>query len=173
VKRGSRGAWVAVVAALLTMPLVGCPLDPGPRAIEYPVDAEAGEIPFRFGGRGEAALLVSVEINGEGPFDFVLDTGATLTCVDQTIAERLQLPARRGAVGVGAGIEGAGRIGLVTLDSLRLGGAAASALDACVLDLAHTEVIGVGIDGLLGLNFLRQFRVTLDFGRNVLLLEAP
>jgi hypothetical protein len=27
------------------------------------------------------------------------------------------------------------------------------------------------VAGLLGLNFLREFRVTLDFGRNVLLLQ--
>lgn len=29
------------------------------------------------------------------------------------------------------------------------------------------------MDGLLGLNFLREFRITLDFERGVLLLQEP
>jgi predicted aspartyl protease len=137
------------------------------------VDPEAGEVPFRMAGVNEAAVLVPVHVNGEGPFDLVLDTGATFTCLDVARAEALQLPERRGAVGVGAGVGGTGRLRLVRIDSLRVGGARAAGLTGCVLDLAHVAVVGVEADGLLGLDFLREFRVTLDFERNVLRLEDP
>jgi predicted aspartyl protease len=149
--------------------LVGC--EPAtPARVHAPPDAAAGEVEFRLAGPGGAALVVPVHVNGEGPFDFVLDTGATLTCVSEETAERLALP-ERPAAGIGVGIGGSGRLRLVEVDSLRLGGAAAEGLPACLLDLAHTEVIGVRIDGLLGLNFLSNFLVTLDFEREVVRLE--
>jgi len=73
--------------------------------------------------------------------------------------------------GLSAGIEGTGRIQLVGLDSVRVGQARAEGLSACILDLAHTQAIGIEFDGLIGLNFLREFRVTLDFARNVMTLQ--
>jgi predicted aspartyl protease len=161
-----------LLLALLPV-LAGCPLDAGPRSVDYPADQQAGEVDIRFAGMGEAALLVPVYLNGEGPFDFVLDTGATLTCIDQRLVEQLQIPQQRGAVGIGAGVEATGRLQLVRLDSVRIGQAGAADLRGCVLDLAHTRTIGIDIDGLIGLNFLREFRMTLDFGREVLILERP
>lgn len=151
----------------------GCQQLGAPARVEVPADSAAGEIAFDLAGPGDAALMVPVFLNGEGPFDFVLDTGATLTCVDQAIATRLQLPAARGVVGVGAGVGGAGRMQILRLDSLRIGAARAGDLTVCALDLKHTGSIGLEIDGLLGLNFLRSFRVTLDFERKVLHLRAP
>lgn len=141
--------------------------------VDAPADTLAGEVAFELAGPQEIALLVPVYLNGAGPLDFVLDTGATMTCVTTATAERLALPRRRGAVGVGVGVGGAGRIGFVAVDSLRLGQARATGLSACVLDLEHMATIGPAIDGLLGLDFLREFRVTLDFQRNVLILVEP
>ena len=39
-------------------------------------------------------------------------------------------------------------------------------------DLTNAVDVGLGIDGLLGLNFLKSFRMTLDFQRDVLLLRT-
>lgn len=150
----------------------GCQQMGAPARVEAPADSAAGEIPFELAGPGGAALIVPVYLNGQGPFDFVLDTGATITCVDQAIAQQLELPKARGVVGVGAGAAGAGQMQLVTLDSLRIGAAKAGRLSACALDLSHTGRVGLEIDGLLGLNFLRSFRVTLDFEREILLLQT-
>lgn len=137
-------------------------------AAEMPADSAAGEIPFD----GTAAMVVPVHVNGEGPFHFALDTGATLTCVDRRLAAEMELPESRGLPGVTAGVAGIGEIRVVTLDSLRVGGAAMRELRACVLDLAHARQVGVEIDGLLGLNFLRAYRVGIDFDRRVLTLGA-
>ncbi|MFN3596717.1 MAG: retropepsin-like aspartic protease [Rubricoccaceae bacterium] len=169
----SRPTLLALLLSATLAQVPACPLTQGPRSVAYPADPEAGEVAFRFEGPGEAALTVPVEINGAGPFAFVLDTGATLTCVDQALADSLALPVQRGAVGAGATVGGSGAVRLVRLDSLRLGGASAEGLPACVLDLAHIGDMGVQVDGLLGLNFLRRFDLALDFRRNVLTLAAP
>ena len=143
-----------------------------PARVEAPADSAAGEIPFELAGPGGAALVVPVYINGQGPFDFVLDTGATLTCLDQELAQRLELPEARGVVGSGAGVGGAGQMQILRADSLRVGGARATEMMVCAVDLRHVGSVGLDIDGLLGLNFLRSFRVALDFKREVLLLQA-
>jgi predicted aspartyl protease len=139
--------------------------------VTAPADSAAGEVAFEMTGPGGAALVVPVHVNGEGPFDFVLDTGATLMCLDQGLVSRLGVVVDEARRGMAAGIEGTGGIQLVGLDSVRVGDARATELSACVLDLAHTQALGIEFDGLIGLNFLREFRVTLDFGRNILILQ--
>jgi len=161
-----------LVGALLFLAASACDSRVTGRA-EIPADTASGEIAFRFAGMGGAALVVPVHINGKGPFDLVLDTGATLTCFDETLAKELSLPPRRGAIGMGAGVGATGRIRLVRADSLRLGGTTVRDLTTCVLDLANLTAFTPGVRGLLGLNVLRNYRVTLDFQRNVLTLAAP
>ena len=160
------------IAIPLLVVLAACQPPGAPDTVHAPADSAAGETAFELAGPNGAALMVPVHVNGEGPFRFVLDTGATVTCVEDAVAERLALPTARGASGIGAGVEGTARMRLVRLDSLRVGGARAEGLTACALDLAHTAAIGVEIEGLLGLDFLRSYRVTLDFDRQVLLLQA-
>jgi predicted aspartyl protease len=159
--------------ALALAMLTACEVDTGATESAAPAEPEAGEIAFDLAGPDEAALLVPVHINGEGPFDFVLDTGATFTCVDLELAERLALEERNDIQGYGIAIGGSGALQLVTLDTVRIGEASASGLVGCVLDLTQLREVGPGGKGLVGLNFLREFRVELDFSRNVLTLTQP
>lgn len=165
-------AWL-LPAILPVLVLSGCRQDGSPGRVQAPVDGDAGEVALEPVGRNEAALVVPVHINGQGPFDLVLDTGATFTCVTEAVAEQLGLPDRPGAVGFGAGVHSAGRVRIVQYDSLRVGAATAHDLSGCVLDLSSLDMMGTSVDGLLGLNFLRSFDVRLDFVRNVVTLTAP
>ncbi len=144
-----------------------------PGRVAVQADTAAGEVPLRVAGRGGAVLLVAVHINGTGPYNLVLDTGATLTCIDERLAGALRLPRKTGAVGLGAGVGGSGRVALVQVDSIRAGSSSVRNLTACVLDLRHLRELGAGgVHGLLGLNFLSGFHVTLDFERRLMTL-AP
>ena len=132
---------------------------------------QPGEVRFELAGPGGAALVVPVSINGAGPFPFVLDTGATLTCIDETLVTELKLPDVRGAVAFGGGIRGLGRMRLVVLESVALGGATVRDLQGCAVDLAPMRTAGLDVKGLLGLNFLKAYRLTVDFGTNIVRLE--
>jgi predicted aspartyl protease len=144
-----------------------------PSRVEAPVDSISGAVPFEMEGPGGAALVVPVYLNGEGPHDFVLDTGATLTCVDEALADTLGLPEQTGGLAFGAGVGGSGRVRLVGLDSLQVGEARAFDLTACTLNLEQFQQAGLHVDGLIGLNFLSSFRVTLDFEQEVVVLQQP
>lgn len=159
-----------VLLGLLLLPSCA---DMAPDRVEVAADSAAGEVAFELAGPGGAALVVPVHINGRGPYQFVLDTGATVTCVDDELAASLTLPEVRGVVGSAAGVGGAGGLRLVSVDSLSMGGVRAHELEACVIDLQHLSGVGLDLDGLIGLNFLMEFRVTLDFERNIVTLEKP
>jgi predicted aspartyl protease len=138
-----------------------------------PADSASGELGFRLAGPGGAALVVPVYINGKGPIDLILDTGATLTCVDSSLARELSLPEQRLTMGTAIGVGGAGRVRLHRVDSLRVAGSSTRRLSVCAMDLSAMKVVAPSVRGLLGLNVLRQFTVTLDFERKVLRLAAP
>lgn len=143
-----------------------------PGRVTVQADTAAGEVPLRVAGRGGAVLLVGVHVNGAGPYNLVLDTGATLTCIDERLARQLALPRRTDAVGLGAGVGGSGRVALVHVDSIRVGSSTVTNLTACVLDLRHLRDLGAGgVNGLLGLNFLSSFGVTLDFEQRLMTLS--
>ncbi len=158
-----------IVAALLLC--AACDVTT-PARVQAPADSAAGEVAFELAGPNEAALIVPVEINGRAPVNFVLDTGATMTCIDVSLARELQLPDQKTIGGVAIGALAAGRIETVQMDTLRLGNAVAYDILACKLDLAALRT-GFGAQGLLGLNFLKSFDVALDFERRVLTLTAP
>ncbi|MGH7565515.1 MAG: retropepsin-like aspartic protease [Gemmatimonadota bacterium] len=145
----------------------------GPSRVEAPADSAAGEVAFRMAGPQDVAILVPVRLNGTGPYDFVLDTGATLTCLHDDLADSLGLPEPAGMLGYGAGVGSGGGIRLVEIDSIAVGAAQAFDLTGCVLDLAQARAIGIEADGLLGLNFLGEFHVQLDFEHDILTLSAP
>ena len=138
-----------------------------------PAVTGAGEIPFTLEGAGGAAIVVPVKINGQGPYQLVLDTGATFTCLDQSIVKTLDLPTPTGMVGRGATVGSSGAISLHRIDTLTIGDVTAKGLTACALDLRNVNEMGLEVDGLLGLNVLKSFKVGLDFGRNVLTLSQP
>lgn len=159
--------------AILLLALLAACARTAPQRVDAPADSAAGEIDFTLAGPSDAAILVPVTINGEGPWDFVLDTGATITCVNAALADSLELPDRTGTIGIGAGVGSSGRMRVVDIDSIRVGPAAAYDLAGCVVDLGNMATVGLQTHGLLGLNFLRPFRMTLDFEREVLTLVDP
>jgi len=173
VRRRARERVALLLFGLVPLPALAVCEGAGGRArVQPPADSAAGEVPFRLAGPGGAAVVVRAALNGRDSVDLIVDTGATLTCLDERFARELQLPEQRGMVGAGVGVGGSGRVRLVRVDSLRVGTMTAEDLMACTLDLAALDRVTPGARGLLGLNFLKNFRVTLDFRREVLLL-AP
>jgi Aspartyl protease len=100
-------------------------------------------------------MLAPVTINGQGPFQFLMDTGANTSCVSRDLAERLMLaetaPARiHTVVGVRE------RPGVI-IDHLQVGQRSRKAVRAATLPLES------GIDGVLGVDWLDGQRLVLAF----------
>jgi predicted aspartyl protease len=161
------------IVALLAAVALACTGVGAPATVTMPPDSAAGEVPFHLAGPSGAAIIVPAVLNGRDSVSLILDTGATLTCLDDSVARDLKLPERIGVVGSGISVNGRGRMRLVKLDSIRVGAASARDLTVCAIDLSSVRALSPSVRGLLGLNFLRSFRVTLDFQRDVLRLQRP
>jgi hypothetical protein len=83
-------------------------------------------------------------------------------------------PMGAGGIGYGGGLRGSlSPMRVIRIDRIELGDAEARSLNGCVVDLDAIQQAGVDARGLLGLNFLKAYRLTLDFPRGVLQLQPP
>jgi predicted aspartyl protease len=104
-------------------------------------------------------MTVPVTIQGQGPFDFLIDTGAQATVLSRALAERLQLNDRGRATLVG--MASSKLVETTPIEDFTLGSRSFYIRQAPVVEGDH---IG-GADGILGLDSLQDQRVLLDFTR--------
>jgi predicted aspartyl protease/thioredoxin-like negative regulator of GroEL len=144
-----------------------------------PVRAEAVEaqpginVPVRTTASG----FLSGEIFIAGinkPFNFIIDTGATVTVVSEKLAaiEEAQpfIKEIRMRVYGAAGV--ANDVKIALLPKIMVGSYSREKIDAAVLDLEPVnETAGFLQSGILGGNFLRFYRVVFDFYKGVVRLE--
>jgi predicted aspartyl protease len=121
--------------------------------------------------QGETMVLVPVRINGRGPYNFVLDTGASSSTVSRSLMRRLSLPRTGGTAHV-RGVAGATVVPLVTVSRWTVGGQRLRGRSLPVLDLGGDFGSGQ-VGGLLGSDELRRFgAVRLDYKHHRLVLRA-
>jgi hypothetical protein len=117
------------------------------------------EVPMILWG---ASPAVEVMVNGQGPFRFVLDTGAGGTVVSEALAARLNFPVE-GETQVS---DGSGRrvtSKRVRVESVRVGPLEFNKLSANLGALAGPPGMDDPVDGILAFPLFREYLLTLDF----------
>lgn len=127
---------------------------------------------FRLAGGAQPLILLPVEVNGQGPFEFILDTGAGTSLLSSELGQSLGVKIVGSKAGQSAG--GAVSVSLAQVDSIAIGSAKLEGVDVGLVDLSHIgRTVGAKIDGDLGYNFLKQFRITLDYRNSEIRLDDP
>jgi predicted aspartyl protease len=117
---------------------------------------------FRLAGGAQPLILLPVKVNGRGPFDFILDTGAGTSLLSSDLSKQLEVKVIGSKEGQSAG--GKVAVSLAKVDSLAVGEAKLDDVDVGIVDLSQIgKTIGAKIDGDLGYNFLKHFRVTINY----------
>ena len=111
-------------------------------------------------------MTLPVWLDGQGPFHFVVDTGADRTVIASSLALQLALPP--GPELTVHSIAGAMTAPTRRLSSLRFGKARLSNLIVPVLSRAN-----LGADGLLGVDALKGRNVFMDFKGGQLTVQNP
>lgn len=139
---------------------------------EKPGFASRARVKFRLAGGAQPLILIPVQVNGNGPFTFILDTGAGTTLLTPSLANSAGVTITGTKRGQTAG--GAVEVSLGIVDSFEVGALKHEKLDIAVHDLSHIgRAVGAQLDGDLGYNFFRDFRLTIDFASSELLFEDP
>ena len=120
-------------------------------------------IPFESGVH-DMAIVFPAEVNGRGPYCFLLDTGASSTVVSPLLARELELSGPS-LEGVAVSVFGNLQAQPVRLDSLATLGRTQYNLDAAVIDIFDFIEKGVGarVDGIVGYNFIKDSVVSIDY----------
>lgn len=114
-------------------------------------------------------VVVSVQVNHSGPYDFVVDTGAQISTVDTSLASELILKSE-GTTGSG-GVSTFSRSEFVHLGLLQVGDRTVANSLAVIRDLADLHAADPRIRGILGDTFLEHFDLLIDNRRKILCLD--
>lgn len=109
-------------------------------------------------------MTVAVQVNGKGPYNFVVDSGADTSVIGQKIAKALSLPAGRPAML--HGMTESTQVNRVLVDELKLGASTIPDLQLPVLlerDL--------GGEGMIGIDALVEQRLMMDFEKKTIKVE--
>jgi predicted aspartyl protease len=109
-------------------------------------------------------MTVPVTVDGQGPFNFVIDTGADRTVVSRELADRLGLPdgkkVRLHAMG------GSAEVRTVKIATLQVSNRLKTKVEAAALPYRY-----LGADGLLGIDSLKGQRIVIDFEAQSMRIE--
>ena len=117
-------------------------------------------------------IVVEAELNGIG-VPMIVDTGAGATLVRPQLVKRLGLESSENtcnATGAGGDVYLKG----VAIESLRLGSGRVDDMNAMSMDLsAIADRLDVPVEGVIGSDFLKNFRVAIDYPARTLTLGPP
>lgn len=154
--RSATAAPLLQPASLQTAPTAPAPAAP-PGALA-PTEAEPPAVFLDTALDAIDRMTVEVFINEQGPFNFVVDTGADRSALSTTVAERLGLER-----GPDVMLHGVGGSALTPTAKVPLMVAGDSRMKNAELPVLTPERLGV--DGLLGVDMLDDRNVIMDFRR--------
>jgi hypothetical protein len=145
------------------------PAPPGPSQIP-PLTPAIIDNTLNVGGQNikareiETRLSVDVDVNGHGPYRFLVDSGADTSAVGLRIAHDLQLPL--GTPVILNGMTARDIVDRVKVDALTVGPTTITGLE-----LPALREVDVGGDGLIGIDALVKERLMMDFEQHAVRVE--
>ncbi len=116
------------------------------------------------GRKVRTRMTVAVQVNGQGPYRFVVDSGADTSVIGTSVARALKLPASTPVTL--HSVTGSAQVERVQVDALGLGQTALEALELPVL-----RDHDIGAAGMIGIDALVEQRLMLDFEKRVIKVE--
>ena len=139
--------------------------EPGrlPRSLATGITGTHHDIPLH-GDRKH--LIVDGTLNGMVTGPMLIDTGASYCVLTHGTARQLGIAPRKHRTIPVATANGQVEADLVALDALQIRDARLAGVDAVIMDAVEPPLIGI-----IGLNFLKQFRFSVDLAAGTLRLE--
>ncbi len=144
---------------------------PGPPPADFAFAAgkTATTVPFELINNH---IYLQVKLNGRGPFRFLCDTGGA-NVITPDLAGELGVKPEGAIQGRGVG-EKSEDVGLVTLDSLAVGGVSLLRQLFAVISLGpFADIEGTSASGLIGYEVFKRFVVRVDYEHGLLTITQP
>lgn len=117
-------------------------------------------------------IVVRTRIDRKYDYKFLVDTGASMTVIDKSIAQELG-PATKSSFSITAGGK-AVPLSYTTIPTISIGDLVLDNIPALVTDLsAFQAILGEKPAGLIGANILKRFLVTIDYQDKKIVFADP
>jgi predicted aspartyl protease len=116
-------------------------------------------------------IVVEARVNGQGPFAFALDTGASISVVFDELRNRTALEPVPGKTVKIHGVVASGEFPLLSISRLTIGREVWA--DPRIASLPGETAASIGIDGILGVDFLRRYAVGFSTRDRAIRLYPP
>ncbi len=130
---------------------------PAPPAPPSPAGGPAGSGGTQIKFTPGKGIVVDARLNGSTSVKLLLDTGAQRTVVNPRVLAAAGVALQAGQATQMRGATGTASVTTVQLDSVEVGQAKVGKLAVISHDVEHD-----GVDGLLGRDFLEQFKLSID-----------
>jgi hypothetical protein len=141
----------------------------GPSDVRFASGDRALAIPFNF---ENDHIMIECRVNDSKPLWFMLDTGADYNVINATRVGELGLTSFGAATTSGGG--GSTGLSYTRVDRLQIGGVTLLGQREGVLDVSGLEKLyGMPMGGVLGMDFIDRFTVSIDYDRHVMNLYTP
>jgi predicted aspartyl protease len=120
-------------------------------------------MPLRLARPDRPIILLDVRVDDRNTYQFILDTGASQTVVSPALAEQMSVESTGASTIIGA--SGAVTSSFGILRSLRIGSTSMENVPVAISDAFSplSQAVATVVDGILGYNVLRAFRLTIDY----------
>ena len=157
-----RRALIALAAIACSGPVLGQSVMTSPdTSTQKPVDRSTQSSDIRLRTEINQRMTVPVRLGGTGPWQFIVDTGATRTSISSGLAASLGL-AVAGIAEIHT-VTGVRSVQTATIPDLQLSTNDIHNIRAPLLASAN-----IGADGMLGVDSLQSQQVVFDFTRNIM-----
>lgn len=127
---------------------------------------------FRLAGSDKPIILVDAKVNGKGLFNFAVDTGASGTVISKQTAEKLGVSENGATSKKGHCCSGEIDASLVAVESVEVGDTKVRDIQVAIVDLsAISKAVGANLEGIIGYNFMKDYRVVIDYPNSAISFE--
>jgi predicted aspartyl protease len=144
------------LSIIVSSPALGQPARPDGLKTDLERDQVGDDVGI--GQDQRSRMTVPISIDGKGPYDFLIDTGAERTVISAELARELALTGGNRARM--HSMSGVADVETVIIPMLQVSRKSVAGIHAPALKAAH-----IGASGMLGIDSLQSQRVTFDFER--------
>ena len=132
-------------------------------------DGAIATVPYSISDSG--LIVVDASVNGAGPYEFALDTGASISVVFEQLRNQLSIQPLPDTVVKVHGAVTSGEFPLLRIDRLDVGQAAW--LKPRIVGLPGETEASADVDGIFGVDFLKRYAIGFSVSDRVVRLYPP
>jgi predicted aspartyl protease len=129
---------------------------------------------FNLVGSDKPIIIVKVKVNGKGPFDFAVDTGASVTAVSKQLAQKLGISETEDSLKKGHSCCGEIDVAMANAESVKLDDTEVRDIQVALVDLSSfSEMLKIDLAGIIGYSFMKDYKVLIDYPDAQISFQKP